>query len=199
LPTCVIVGGLFGAAFGGVVGRLLMRAIFLLDKSKDGAKTDFGTAGQFTADGTATLLILTTLAGIFGGIVYMAIRRWLPWSSPVARGLFFGLLMMFGPGIVFLGKVDLQIFEPALPIFAMFIILIVLYGICVAVVVDRLRPLPPRLPGPLVDIAARWLVRLAAAAIIIIAALGTYNVYDGAGTCLTANGEGDCGRPSGDE
>lgn len=91
-----------------------MRAIFVIDKFTDGAETDFATVGEITVGGTLTLVILTTVAGAFGGVVYVALRRWLPSHSPVARGAYFGLLMMFGPGVIFLGEVDLQIFEPAL-------------------------------------------------------------------------------------
>ena len=199
LPAGVIAGALFGALFGGVLGRILMRIIFLIDKSTDGAKTDFGTVGEITVGGTLTLLVLSTLAGGFGGVAYVLIRRWLPWPSPVAHGAFFGLLMMFGPGVIFLGEVDLQIFEPALPIFAMFAGLIVLYGIAVAVVTDRMRPLPAVSPGPRVETGARWLVRLAAVGVLVVAVLATTNVYDKAGTCLTADGNGGCGARVGDD
>jgi hypothetical protein len=199
LPAGIFAGASFGAVFGGVAGRILMRAIFLVDKSTDGAETDFGTVGEMTVGGTLTLLILSTLAGAFGGVIYVTIRRWLPWRSPVARGVFFGLLMMFGPGVIFLGEVDLQIFEPALPIFAMFVAFIVLYGVAVAVVTDRLRPLPATRPGPRMETAARWLVRLAAVGVLVMAILATQNVYDNAGTCLTADGNGGCSVRVGDD
>jgi hypothetical protein len=199
LPTGVFTGAIFGALFGGVAGRILMRGIFLIDKSTDGAKTDFGTVGEITVGGTLTLLILTTLAGVFGGVGYVAIRRWLPWRSPVARGAFFGSFMMFGPGVIFVNEVDLQIFEPAVPIFAMFVVLIVLYGIAVAVVTDRIRPLPAVSPGQRVETAARWLVRLAAVGVLAMAVLVTQNVYDKGGTCLTGDGNGGCGARVSDD
>lgn len=101
--------------------------------------------------------------------------------------------MMFGPGVIFLGEVDLQIFEPALPIFGAFVALIVLYGVSVAVLTDRLRPPGDPHSGPRVELAARWLVRLAALGILVMAVLASYNVYDKAGTCLTADGNGGCG------
>lgn len=164
-----------------------------MTKSTDGAETDFGTVGEITVGGSLTLLILSTLAGVFGGATYVAIRRWLPQRSRVARGVFFGLLMMFGPGVIFLGEVDLQIFEPALPIFAMFVALIVLYGVAVAVVTDRLRPLPAIRTGRRMETAARWLVRLAGVGVLVMAVITTQNVYDKAGTCLTADGNGGCG------
>lgn len=195
----ILAGAGFGALIGGVGGRIVMRVIFLIDRSTDGAETDFGTVGEITVGGTLTLLILSTLAGVFGGVIYVVIRRWLPWRSPVARGVFFGLLMMFGPGVIFLGEVDLQIFEPAVPVFAMFVALIVLYGVVVAVVTDRLRPLPSTRPGARMETAARWLVRLAAVGVIVMAVLATQNVYDKAGTCLTADGNGGCEIRVGDD
>ena len=193
LPAGVLSGVLVGAFFGGVLGRILMRVIFLIEKSHKGAETDFGTVGEITFGGTLTLLILSAITGATGGTIYVVIRRWLPWSWAVARGGFFGLLMMFGPGVIFLGEVDLQIFEPAVPIFAAFVALIVTYGVCVASLTDRLRPPAAARPGPRVELAARWLVRLAAAGVLVMAVLVTQKVYDEAGTCLTANGEGGCG------
>ncbi len=135
LPACILAGAVSGAVFGGVAGRILMRLIFLIDRSHDGAQTDFATAGEITLGGTATLLVLCIIFGTFGGAIYVGIRRWLPWRSPLARGAFLGLLMMFGPTILFLGRVDLQ----------------------------------------------------------------TYDVYDNAGTCLSADDEGGCGLRTGDE
>ena len=193
LPAAVLAGALFGAFFGGVLGRVLMRIIFLIDKSHDGAETDFGTVGEITVGGTLTLLVLSSITGVMGGVIYIGIRRWLPWPSPVARGTFFGLLMMFGPGLLFLGDVDLQIFEPALLIFAVFVAFIVLYGVCVALLTERLHPPRAVRPGPHTEPAARWVVRLAAIGILVIAAMATYRIYDNAGTCLTADGEGGCG------
>ena len=101
--------------------------------------------------------------------------------------------MMFGPGLIFLGDVDLQIFEPALPIFAAFVAFLVLYGVCVALLTERLHPPRAVRPGRYTEPAARWVVRLAVVGILVMAALATYRVYDNAGTCLTADGEGGCG------
>jgi hypothetical protein len=103
LPAGCLVGGLCGAVIGGIVGRILMRLIFLMDTSKDGASTDFGTAGQITLGGSFTLLMLCLVTGTIGGALYVGLRRWLPGSSATARGASFGLLMTAGPGAVSLG------------------------------------------------------------------------------------------------
>ncbi len=75
LPAGVLAGAVFGALFGGVLGRILMRMIFLIDKSNDGAETEFGTVGQITVGGTLTLLVLSSITGVMGGMIYIAIRR----------------------------------------------------------------------------------------------------------------------------
>lgn len=170
-----------------------MRLIFLIDKSTDGAKTDFGTVGEITLGGSFTLLVLSAITGVMGGVIYVGLRRWLPFSG-AARGAFFGLLMMFGPGVIFLGEVDLQIFEPALAVFAMFVVMIVLYGIGVALLTDRLYEAPVIVrPNPRVELVARVVQCLAAVAIWVMAVLLTANVYDKGGSCLTADGNGGCG------
>ena len=191
LRAGIIAGALFGALFGGVGGRIVMRLIALIDTSTDGAKVDFATVGEITVGGSFTLLVLSTIAGVIGGVIYIAVRRWLP-RAPASRGVFFGLLMMFGPGVIAVGEVDLQIVEPALPIFAMFIALIVLYGICVARLADRLHSLAPTAPSRRTLLVTRGLQGLLAVGICFMAVLATFNVYDHAGSCLSADDNGGC-------
>jgi hypothetical protein len=195
----IIAGALCGAVFGGVAGRILMRVIFLIDRSTDGAKTDFGTVGEITVGGTFTLLVLSTIGGAVGGVIYVAVRRWLPFSA-VGRGVSFGLIMMFGPGIIALGEVDLQIFEPALPIFAMFVALIVLYGVGVTLLADRLHAPPLVQPGRRSELATRVLQCVVAVGICVVAVLVTYNVQDKAGSCLSVDQHvGGCALRPGEE
>ncbi len=197
LRAGIIAGAVFGALVGGVGGRIVMRLIAMIDTSTDGAQTDFATVGEITAGGTFTLLVLSIIAGVIGGAIYVAVRRWLP-LSPVARGVFFGLLMMFGPGVIAISETDLNIFEPALPIFAMFVALIVLYGVGVALLTDRLHALRPESPGPRMDLVARSLVGLAAVGVCVMAVLVTYNVHDKAGSCLSADQNGGCAARAAD-
>ena len=194
--AAIVAGAIGGAVVGGVGGRIVMRIVFLIDKSTEGAQTDFATVGEITLGGIITLLVLSTIAGVIGGLIYMAVRRWLPWSG-VARGVFFGLLMMFGPGVIAVSEVDLQIFEPALPIFAMFVALIVLYGVAVALLTDRLHA-PAIVPASRrTQLAGRALAMLFGAAIFVMAGLVTYNTYDHAGSCLSVGDDGGCAvRPT---
>ena len=191
LPRGIFAGAIFGALIGGVAGRIAMRLVFLIDRDTEAAQTDFGTIGEFTLGGSFTLLVLCTIAGVLGGVAYVALRRWLPWSG-VARGSFFGLMAMFGPGVIFLGEIDLQIAEPAVAIYFMFIALIVAYGICVALLTDRLHAEPAIDPDPrtrLVTMAAQALLGLG---IIAMAVLTTENVHSNAGSCLSADQLGGC-------
>jgi hypothetical protein len=197
LRAGIISGALLGALVGGIGGRIVMRLVFLIDRSTDGAKTDFATVGDVTLGGSFTLLVLATIAGVIGGTAYVAFRRWLPFSG-VPRGVFFGLLMAFGPGVIVLGEVDLQIFEPAVPVYAIFIALIVLYGVGVALLADRLHAPPAARPARRTELITRTAHFLAAAAICAMAVLTTYNVYDKAGSCLSADQDGGCAARSSD-
>lgn len=191
LGAGIVAGVVSGFLLGGVGGRIVMRVIALIDPSTDGAETDFGTVGEITVGGSLTLAILTSITGAMGGLAYVAVRRWLP-GSTVRRGLFFGLVMMFGPGFIALGEVDLQIFEPAVPVFAAFVALVVTYGIGVAILADRLHPSAAVTPGPRMEAAARWAVRLLSVGVLAMAVLATGNVYDHEGSCLSADEEGGC-------
>ena len=196
LPAGVLAGALFGALIGGIGGRIVMRLNFLIDRETDGAKTDFGTIGEITIGGSFTLLVLSTIAGIIGGVLYVGLRRWLPWSR-AGRGVFFGLLMLYGPGSIAISEIDLSIVEPALPIYAMFAALVLLYGVSVALLVDRLHAPPVARPGPRVELAGRVLQGLLALGICFMAVAVTLNVYDKAGSCLSADNDGGCAaRPA---
>lgn len=191
LPAGVFAGALFGALIGGIGGRIIMRIAFLFDQETKAAQTDFGTIGEITLGGSFTLLVLSTIMGVIGGVIYVGVRRWLPWSG-AARGVFFGLMLMFGPGIIALGEVDLQIVEPAVPAFLMFVGLIVAYGVCVALLTDRLHAEPAVDPGPRTKLAATVVQSLLALGIVTMAVLATYNVYHKGGSCLSADDNGRC-------
>ena len=190
LPAGILGGAVSGALFGGVFGRVFMRIVFLIDPETKGADTDFGVAGEITLGGSFALLMLSMVAGVIGGAVYVGIRRWLPWASPLTRGAFFGLLMAFGPGMIFLGEVDLQIFEPALPIYVGFVVLIVLYGVAVALIAERLSQMRTRTRMGTVE---RWAGRVIAVILLVWAGAVMANVQEHAGTCLTGDGGGGCG------
>ena len=195
LPAGMLAGGACGALVGGLLGRVYMRILFLMDESKKGVETDFGTAGQITLGGSFSLLMLSTVAGVIGGMIYVGLRRWLP-DRPGLRAGFFGLLMAWGVGFIAVSEIDMRIFEPAVPIYLGFIVLLALYGAAVSWMTDRLHPMRPVRPGPRMERATRGLIALAGLGVCVMAVLATQNVYANAGTCLSGDGKGGCGAPA---
>ncbi len=192
LRAGIIAGVVAGAIVAGVGGRTAMRIVALLDDSAHGVRTDFGaTAGDVTLGGTFTLIVLMTLAGVVGGVFYIAIRRWLPWHG-IARASAFGLVITFGPGVIAIGEIDLQIFEPAVPILLMFMAVEFAFGVAVALIADRLHAAPPVLPGSRAEIAARVVAAAAALGMCALAFGIVGNTIDNAGSCVTAAEGGGC-------
>ena len=188
----MIAGAVSGAIVAGGGGRAAMRFVALIDESAGGVRTDFGaTAGEISAGGTMTLIVLMTVAGMMGGVLYVAIRRWLPWHG-IARALAFGLVITFGPGVIAIGEVDLQIFEPAVPILLMFMAVEFAYGVAVALIADRLHAAPPILPGSRAVVAARVVAGATALGMCALAFGIVGNTIDNAGSCLTAAEGGGC-------
>jgi len=75
LGVVTVAGGLLGLAIGGVGGRLAMMLLARLNPEATGLISDDGFhIGQFTVAASLNLLILTTLVGILGGGIYLAVR-----------------------------------------------------------------------------------------------------------------------------
>jgi hypothetical protein len=196
LRAGVVAGAIAGAVVGGIGGRIAMRIVALVDESADGVRTDFGaTAGEITIGGTFTLIVMMTIAGILGGLLYVAVRRWLPWPG-LGRAIVFGLLIALGPGRIAVGEVDFQIFEPPLLFFAIFIVVEAGYGVAVALLADRLHPAPPITPGPRIDPAANAALALAAVALTLLTLAIMVGVIQDAGICLSAAEAGGCAAPA---
>jgi hypothetical protein len=79
-----------GLIVGGVGGRLAMRAVVL-------ATNRFPTE---SSQGTLGILIVGAVLGATLGLLYVALRRWLPrgWRAP---GLIYGLILLAVPGVAF--------------------------------------------------------------------------------------------------
>ena len=133
-----VVGGLAtGALIGGIGGRL---AMFLLrvtsDPSLHGVQTDDGfTIGRFSGE-TLFLVLATAALGVLGGLLYLAVRPWLPerWRAALT-GLFGGIVggaAFIRPGI------DFTLLDPLPLAIAMFIALPAIYGVAMSLFVERL-------------------------------------------------------------
>lgn len=141
-----------GAGFvaGGVGSRLAMKVVALTaGPGAQGAITENGNRiGAFTGD-TGFLLFFGAFLGIFGGLLYVALRPWLPRSGRW-RGLAFGALLLAtcGTAVVEAENFDFHRFGiPALNI-TLFAALFLFFGLVVAPLADgadRVFPtIPPR-------------------------------------------------------
>ena len=133
-------GAIAGLVAGGIGSRLAMRILAVTTPSMEGATTEAdATVGEITAGGTFFLLLFGTALGVGGGLVYLALRRWLPARG---RGMAFGLLLLAltGPLLVDPDNPDFVILEPAWLGVGMFAALPVLFGLIVAPLQARLEP-----------------------------------------------------------
>src|SRR3989337_1760589 len=79
LAVGTLSGFVAGLIAGGVGSRIAMRIVAITAGDADqGAITDFeATVGVISADGTVFLTFLGGMAGALGGLLYLAVRRWL--------------------------------------------------------------------------------------------------------------------------
>ncbi len=189
----VFAGALAGLISAGIGSRVVMRIIALLNPDRVGVMTDsIGTVGVISLGGTMSLLILGTLAGVLGGLMYLGLRRWL-WVPPMWRGLAFAgvTLLTIGQILFDPANVDFQIFEPVLLIVALFAALFVLNGFVVSLAADRIHPEPAYA-------AHRWIPKAAGGFIALVCCVsliglaGTFRTMVAqSGTCYSARGGGN--------
>src|SRR2546428_2767416 len=91
VSACIFGGFLMGALVGGIGGRLAMLALRVTSESSlHGLKTDDGfIIGRFSGD-SLFLLIFASVLGVLGGILYLAVRSWLPERHRAALAGVFG-------------------------------------------------------------------------------------------------------------
>lgn len=134
-----VVGGLVaGAVVGGVVGRFGMFVLRVTsDASLHGVKTDDGfIIGRLSRE-SLFLLIATATLGVLGGILYIAVRAWLPERQRAAlAGVFGGIVG--GALVISPDGLDFTRLEPLPLAVAMFIALPALYGVTMSMFVERL-------------------------------------------------------------
>ena len=127
-----------GALVGGIGGRLAMLALRVTSESSlHGLKTDDGfIIGRFSGD-SLFLLIFASVLGVLGGILYLAVRSWLPERHRAAlAGVFGGV----AGGAVFIrpNGLDFTRLDPLSLAVAMFIALPSVYGVTMSLLVERL-------------------------------------------------------------
>lgn len=151
------VGGLTGYVAGviaaGIGSRLAMRIVSLVAGHEHyGELTEAEErVGQISTGGTVFLIFFGGIVGIGGALLFLASRRWLPWSG-WRLGLAFGclILLALGPMVVDGENFDFSEFgSPTLNIL-MFAALFLLFGILIATLFERLdRRVPASAPSGL--------------------------------------------------
>jgi hypothetical protein len=146
----VLAGIVAGAVVFGLGSRVAMRLVGIAASPEHLREpTNFGTVGEITFQGTLGLVIVGAVGGLLFGLLYLAIRSWLP-GGWAARGLAFGLLLLSPVGvfIVASSKKDFDLTSLAL-IFSLFAAMILLEGLATAWLIERLGrdSLPPPTPG----------------------------------------------------
>ena len=142
-------GALAGGIAGGVGSRLAMRVMAATSSAAvQGTETEFGaTVGEISFGGTLFLLIAGAILGAAGGLLFMAIRRLLPWTG-WGGGLAFGLLLLavFGRLVIDPENFDFDVLDPAALAVAMFAAIFVLYGLLLVPTLEHLEPSIRRAP-----------------------------------------------------
>lgn len=138
----------FSAGFlTGVGARLAMRLAGLLtvDRNRGLLTENNNVVGQITLGGTLALALIAAFAGVFGGLLYVAIRSRLPQSAWL-RGLTFGglLLAVFGFVVMDEHNPDYQLFGPPVINVMTFSLIYLLFGVVVAPIADLFDRVIPR-------------------------------------------------------
>jgi hypothetical protein len=137
----VSAGVIAGVLTFGLGGRLAMRILAATSgDSAQGLLTDAEErVGEITFGGSLGFVIFVGLfGGVVGGLVFVALRRWLP-GRAWAAGLALGVLFLFAARLDPLdpSNVDFDILSPDLLAVGLFLALFPLFGMTVAALVAR--------------------------------------------------------------
>ncbi len=140
LVGAALLAGMIAGATAGAGSRLVMFAVRLMNPSYNGMVTHAdATVGRFTSEGTLSLVSEGMLLyGIPGGLLYLIVRRWIPWQG-LRKGFAYGcfLLIIAGP-VVLDGNYEFFRYVPTWASVGLFALLYPLYGLVVAPATDRM-------------------------------------------------------------
>lgn len=193
LGWAVTAGAIAGVVSAGVGARVVMRIIALANPDRDGVSTDAeATVGQITLDGTIFLLLLGTIAGIMGGVVYLGLRRWLPVPASW-KGLAYGAVTLVTVGNLLLdtNNPDFQIFEPVVMVIALFSLLFLLNGLMVGALLQRFHREPTYQTSLRVSRSVTGLISVVCLLGMVGLVAGTVQMINDEGTCFSAAGGGN--------
>jgi len=139
----------FGAGFlAGLWTRAAMRlsGFLTVDRNRGLLTENDAVVGQVTLDGTLFLAFFAAALGILGGVLYVAIRRWLPGRSLLRAGTY-GLLLFAVFGFVVMDEhnPDYRLFGPTWLNVGTFSLTYLVYGSAVSLIAEWLERRLPRL------------------------------------------------------
>jgi hypothetical protein len=139
LARLTVVGLALGVLVGGVLGRLAMMLLAVLNDHATGVQSDDDfTIGQFTTGGSLNLLVVGALLGVVGAGFYAAVRalrigpRWFELLS-----LGGGAGVVVGAQLVHSDGIDFRVLDPLWLAIALFVALPVVYVVALSVVGER--------------------------------------------------------------
>ncbi len=161
LAACrlIAIGVMAGFAAGFIAGlwvRIAMRLAGMLtvDRNRGLLTENDAVVGQFTLGGTVFLAMFAGMIGVAGGLLYVAVRTWLPRNGwPRAFGYGALLLAVFGFIVMDPGNPDYRVFGP--PWFNVFTFSLA-YLICGATISFVADWLDRRIPLPGLHAVRRW-------------------------------------------
>lgn len=135
-----VAGFVAGAIAGGFGSRFAMRiSAVTAGPELRGRTTEGGNVvGEFTLAGTLFLSVASGIFGVYGGLLYVSLKPWIP-GSWLVKGLTFGLLMLLMSGYVIIDgdNFDFYRFGSAPLDIGMLASIFILFGLVVATVAER--------------------------------------------------------------
>jgi hypothetical protein len=137
----------FGAGFvTGIWTRIAMRfaGMLTIDRNRGLLTESDSVVGQMTLAGTLSLAVFAGMIGVIGGLLYVAIRYWLPRNAWLRAFGYGGLLLgVFGFFVMEPGNGDYRLFGPAWLNISTFSMAYLICGALISVFADRLDRLFP--------------------------------------------------------
>jgi hypothetical protein len=116
LLAVATIGGFAGGFLSGIWARIAMRlaGALTIDRNRGLLTDNDAVVGHITLGGTMSIAMFGGVLGVIAGLLYVALRRWLPGSDRV-RPLSYGVLLLGVFGFVIMDKSnpDYNLFGPA--------------------------------------------------------------------------------------
>ncbi|MGZ5212341.1 MAG: hypothetical protein ACXWEG_08130 [Actinomycetota bacterium] len=137
LSAAVVAGLVSGATVGGLGGRLAMLVLRITSSdSLHGVETDDGFVMGQVSMATLFLVVSTSILGVLGALLYLAVRAWLPERRRVVVTAVFGGIVG-GAAFIKTDGIDFRLLEPLPLAIVLFIALPATYGVMMSFLVER--------------------------------------------------------------